>query len=420
MEGFAQNACQGEAAKLASHMRSLEQKQILKQCHLASMQQGLPGIGILRDSAVVIQGGIIKWCGPEAKVPEEYANWPSKNLGGRWLLPALVDCHTHLVFGGNRLAEFEQRLTGVGYEQIAASGGGILSTVRATRQAGFDELLAMSTLRLMQMSDFGVGTVEIKSGYGLDTDNEIKMLRVARALQVQTGVRVRTSFLGAHALPEEFLGRSDVYVDMVVAEMLPEIALLGLVDAVDVFCENIGFTLLQTRKIFEKATELDLPVRLHAEQLSNNHGAALAAEFGALSCDHLEFLDEAGAEAMSRAETVAVLLPGAFYFLNETKRPPVELLRKHDVPMAVATDCNPGSSPTTSLPLMVNMACTLFALTVDEALLGVTRHAAKALGLQDKVGQIAPGFVADIVAWDFEHPAQLAYGFGAVPDCERV
>ncbi len=401
-------------------MSAAQQKQVLKNCHLASMQNALPGIGIIRDGAIVIQERVIKWVGVESELPQQYASWQDLDLGGRWVLPAFIDCHTHLVYGGDRSKEFEQRLQGLSYAQIAAAGGGILSTVKETRKADFEQLFAVSSTRLEQMIALGVGSVEIKSGYGLNTETEIKMLQVARTLAERLRVQVVTSFLGAHAVPPEFASRADCYVDLVIGEMLPEAARLGLVDAVDVFCENIGFSLAQTRRIFEKAADLALPVRLHAEQLSNSHGAGMAAEFGALSCDHLEYLDSAGAKAMADAGTIAVLLPGAFYFLNETRKPPVDLLREHGVPMAVATDCNPGSSPTTNLVLMVNMACTLFGLTVDEALLSVTRHGAAALGLHKTFGQISPGFVADLRVWDFDHPVQLAYSFGQVPDCERV
>ncbi len=406
--------------KLATGMNAAQQKQVLKHCHIASMQNALPGIGVIRDGAIVIQERVIKWVGVEAELPQQYASWQELDLGGRWVLPAFIDCHTHLVYGGDRSKEFEQRLQGLSYAQIAASGGGILSTVKETRKADFEQLFAVSSARLEQMIALGVGSVEIKSGYGLNTETEIKMLQVARTLAERLRVRVFTSFLGAHAVPPEFASRADCYVDLVVGEMLPEAAGLGLVDAVDVFCESIGFSLAQTRRIFEKAADLALPVRLHAEQLSNSHGAGMAAEFGALSCDHLEYLDAAGAKAMADAGTIAVLLPGAFYFLNETRKPPIDLLREYGVPMAVATDCNPGSSPTTNLVLMVNMACILFGLTIDEALLGITRHGAAALGMHKKIGQISPGFTADLRVWDFEHPAQLAYGFGQVPDCERV
>ncbi|VAV95141.1 Imidazolonepropionase [hydrothermal vent metagenome] len=393
---------------------------VLSGCHLATMQDADVAYGVLHDGAVAISGQQIVWTGPSSQLPEPYQDWPNQDLNGRWLLPAFVDCHTHLVYAGNRVTEFEQRLQGASYEQIAKAGGGILSTVAATRAASKEELFAQSRPRLEQMSEFGTGTVEIKSGYGLRLDDEIKMLRVARKLGEQTGVRVCTSFLGAHALPPEFAGRSDEYIELVVSEILPEAARLGLVDAVDVFCESIAFSLAQTRRVLEKATELGLPIRLHAEQLSNSQGAQMAAEMGALSCDHLEYLDEAGAMAMAKAGTVAVLLPGAFYFLNETQKPPVQILREQAVSMAIATDCNPGSSPTTNLPLMANMACSLFGLTAEEALAGITRNGAKALGLGDKIGKIAPGFAADLVAWQITHPAQIVYAFGGCAPQEKV
>jgi len=332
---------------------------------------------------------------------------------GALLTPGLIDCHTHLVYAGNRAREFEMRLEGASYEAIARAGGGIVSTVRQTREADAETLFAESARRLQSLMRHGVTTVEIKSGYGLSLEAELKSLRVARSLGERFSIDVRTTLLAAHALPPEFAGRSDDYITEVVERILPEAARLGLADAVDAFCETIGFTPAQTRRVFEAARAHGLPVKLHAEQLSNQHGAALAAEFGALSADHLEHLDEAGAIAMARAGTVAVLLPGAYYFLRDTKAPPIELLRRHAVAMAVSTDCNPGTSPTTHLPLMLNMACTLFRLTPAEALLGVTRHAARALGLQATHGTIEPGKVADLCLWDLDQPAALAYEIGA-------
>jgi imidazolonepropionase len=332
---------------------------------------------------------------------------------GALLTPGLIDCHTHLVYAGDRAREFQMRLEGASYEAIARAGGGIVSTVRQTRDADPDTLFAESARRLQSLMRHGVTTVEIKSGYGLSLDAELKSLRVARALGERLPVDVRTSLLAAHALPPEFAGRPDDYIDEVVRRILPEAARLGLADAVDAFCDTIGFTPAQTRRVFEAARAHGLPVKLHAEQLSNQHGAALAAEFGALSADHLEHLDEAGAIAMARAGTVAVLLPGAFYFLRDTHLPPIELLRRHGVAMAVSTDCNPGTSPTTHLPLMLNMACTLFRLTPAEALLGVTRHAARALGLQATHGTVEVGKAADLCLWDVDQPAALAYEIGA-------
>ena len=334
---------------------------------------------------------------------------------GALLTPGLIDCHTHLVYAGDRAREFEQRLQGASYEDIARSGGGIRSTVRLTREADEAELLRQSARRLQALMRHGVTTVEIKSGYGLSLAHELKCLRVARTLGAQAAVDVRTTLLSAHAVPPEFEGRADDYIDEIVQHILPEAARLGLADAVDGFCDTIGFTAAQTRRVFEAARGLGLPVKLHAEQLSNQQGAALAAEFQALSADHLEHVDEAGVRAMARAGTVAVLLPGAYYFLRDTMLPPVALFRRHGVPMAVATDCNPGTSPTTHLPLMLNMACTLFRLTPAEALLGVTRHAARALGLQATHGTIERGKWADLCLWDAEAPAQLVYAIGASP-----
>jgi imidazolonepropionase len=332
--------------------------------------------------------------------------------------PGLIDCHTHLVYGGDRAHEFELRLNGASYEDIAKRGGGIASTVQATRNATPEQLKAQSTVRLKQLLSEGVTTLEIKSGYGLALESERKMLQVARALVEDFAVDVRTTFLGAHALPPEFAGQPEAYVDEVL-RMLPELCTEGLVDAADGFCERIAFSPAQIRRVFEAAAGLGLPVKLHAEQLSDSGGAALAASFKALSCDHLEWLSEAGAQAMAQVGTVAVLLPGAFYFLRETRLPPVELLRSRGVPIAIATDCNPGSSPCTSLLLMLNMACTLFRLTPEEALAGVTRHAAKALGLADR-GELAAGKRADFVLWNVKRPAQLSYGLGANPCLQTV
>ncbi len=339
---------------------------------------------------------------------------------GRLVTPGLIDCHTHLVYGGDRAREFELRLEGASYEEIAKAGGGILSTVSHTRAASEDALYAQALPRLQAFLAEGVTTLEIKSGYGLDIETELKMLRVARRLGRDHPVTITTTFLGAHALPPEYKDRADDYIDLVAGPMMQAVADEGLADAVDVFCEGIGFTPDQTRRVFAAAKAHNLPVKIHAEQLSNLSGAHLAAaEFQALSADHLEHLDEAGVKAMKAAGTVAVLLPGAFYFLRDTQLPPLDLLRQHDVPMAVATDCNPGSSPMNSLVLAINMACTLFRLTPSEALLGVTRHAAQALGLADR-GQIAPGQRADLAVWDLEDPAQLGYRFGINPLWKRI
>ncbi len=370
--------------------------------------------GLVEDGALVVEDGHIAWVGPRADLP---ARWRTgaheRDAGGALLTPPLVDYHTPLVYGGNRDGEFEARLQGASYEEIARAGGGILSTVRATRAASEEELLAQARARLRALRAEGVATVEIKSGYGLSLEAEAKCLRVARRLGQEEGVTVRTTFLGAHALPPEFAGRADDYVAQVCA-MLPVLHAQGLVDAVDAFCESIAFSPAQVRRVFEAAQALGLPLKLHAEQLSDSAGAELAASLGALSCDHLEWLGESGARAMARAGTVAVLLPGAFYFLRETRLPPVALLREHGVPIALSTDCNPGSSPCTSLLLMLNMACTLFRLTPQEALAGVTRNAARALGLADR-GVLAPGLRADFALWDVASPAELAYAFGANP-----
>ena len=376
--------------------------------------------GLVPDGALVVQGATLKWVGPLAELPEALRAQcrTQHDAGGALITPGLIDCHTHLVYGGDRAAEFEQRLQGVGYEEIARQGGGIASTVRATRAASAPELQASAERRLRHLLAEGVTTLEIKSGYGLALEHERKCLQVARALGTEHAVAVRTTFLGAHALPPEFAGQSDAYMDEVL-RMLPLLHAEGLVDAVDAFCERIAFSPAQTARLFEAARDLGLPVKLHAEQLSDSGGSQLAASFGALSCDHLEWLSEEGAAAMAQAGSVAVLLPGAFYFLRETKLPPMDLLRRHGVPMAVSTDCNPGTSPCTSLLLMLNMACTLFRLTPEEALAGVTRHAAQALGLKDR-GVLAPGMRADFGLWDVTHPAQLAYALGANPLIQTV
>jgi imidazolonepropionase len=369
--------------------------------------------GWLEDGALAVEDGRIAWVGASDSVPATLRAGSVHDAQGALITPGLIDCHTHLVYAGDRAGEFEARLQGASYEDIARAGGGIVSTVKATRAADEDTLLAQSLRRLRPLLAEGVTTIEIKSGYGLAEDAEAKCLRVARKLGAQERVDVRTTFLGAHAIPPEFAGRADDYVDLVCA-MLPRLHAQGLVDAVDAFCETIAFTPAQTRRVFDAARALGLPVKLHAEQLSDSGGAELAAGYGALSSDHLEWLGESGARAMARAGTVAVLLPGAFYFLRETRVPPVDLLRRHGVPIAISTDCNPGSSPCTSLLLMLNMACTLFRLTPEEALAGVTRHAARALGLADR-GVLAPGLRADFVLWDARSPAELAYAIGLNP-----
>jgi len=372
------------------------------------------GWGLIDDGALITEGARIVWVGADADlVPQDID--AEHALGGALVTPGLIDAHTHLVYGGERAREFEMRLEGATYEEIARAGGGIRSTVAATRMATEMELQTSAQARLDALIREGVTTVEIKSGYGLSLESERRCLQVARALH---GADVRTTYLGAHAVPPEFHGRADDYVDLVVGWM-PELHAEGLVDAVDVFCENIGFTPEQTRRIFASARELGLPVKLHAEQLSDQGGTQLACEYGALSCDHLEHLSDAGIEAMRRSGTVALLLPGAYYFLRETALPPIARLRAAGVPMAIATDHNPGTSPTLSLLLMLNMACTMFRMTPEEALRGVTVHAASALGLRDR-GRLATGLRADFCVWDAGHPNELAYYFGRNPLRQRV
>ena len=385
---------------------------------LATMAPGTPGIGVIEDGAVAAIGGRIAYVGPRADLPAGGAA-EVVDCGGRWITPGLIDCHTHLVFAGNRADEFERRLAGATYQEIAAAGGGIAATVAATRAADEDGLVAASLPRLDRLLADGVTTVEIKSGYGLDLESERATLRAARRLGELRDVAVSTTFLGAHALPPEAHGDKDAHVDAVVA-MLPTLAAEGLVDSVDAFCEGIAFSPAQVGRVFEAARTLGLPVKLHADQLSNLEGAALAARFDALSADHLEWTDAAGVAAMAEAGTVATLLPGAFYFLRETKLPPVELFRAHGVAMAVSTDCNPGTSPMTSLLLAMNMAATCFRLTVEECLLGVTRHAATALGLGAEVGTLEPGKRCDLAIWSIATPAELVWALGALPLHARI
>lgn len=368
--------------------------------------------GSIKDAAIAVSDGKIAWVGPRSEMPEfDPFHTPVIKGNGAWVTPGLIDCHTHLVFGGSRAQEFEKRLEGLSYEEIAKQGGGIVSTVKQTREADEQTLFVGAKDRLNALVKEGVTTVEIKSGYGLDTETEVKMLKVARLLGEHHPVTVKTTFLGAHALPPEYKDNADGYIDLVCNEMMPEVAKQGLADAVDAFCEGIGFSLAQTRRVFDKAVELGLPVKLHAEQLSNLGGTQLCAKYNGLSSDHLEYVDEAGVKAMKEAGTVAVLLPGAFYFLRETQLPPMELLHQYEVPIAIATDTNPGSSPLCSLLLMLNMACTLFRMTPEQALAGVTRNAAKALGFDDR-GVLAQGKRADFVLWNIDHPAELAYQFG--------
>lgn len=369
--------------------------------------------GLIEHGAIALHHGRIAWLGRMDALPDAPGALAVavESLDGALVTPGLVDCHTHLVFGGDRVHEFDLRLNGASYEEIARAGGGIVASVNATRAASEEQLFAQSLPRAQALLADGVTTLEIKSGYGLDLDSERRMLRVARRIGRELGISVRTSFLGLHALPPEYRDRRDAYVGLVCDTMLPALAAEGLVDAVDAFCESIGFSREETRRLFERAKQLGLPVKLHAEQLSDLDGAALVAEYGGLSADHLEHLGEAGIRAMAAAGTVAVLLPGAFYALRETKRPPIDLLRQHGVPMAIATDCNPGTSPLLSLRLAAGMACTLFRLTPEEALRGVTVNAARALGLHDR-GTLAPGQRADLVIWNVKQPAAVCYWIG--------
>jgi len=380
------------------------------------MSDGANSYGEINLGALAISAGKIAWLGKEVDLPSYDKNTVEVIDGkGQWLTPGLIDCHTHLVYGGNRANEFEMRLQGKSYQEIANAGGGIVSTVTATRSATEEELLATALPRLTALHQQGVTTVEIKSGYGLDTANEIKMLKVAGLLANELPVTIKRTFLGAHALPTEYKDDADGYLDIVCDEMLPQVVSENLADAVDVFCEGIGFSLEQTKRVFDAAKSHGLPIKVHAEQLSNLGASELAANYDALSSDHIEFLDEAGIKAMKKSGMTAVLLPGAFYFLRETQLPPIELLRKHQVPMAVATDANPGTSPIHNIHLMLNMACTLFKLTPSEALAGITCHSAKALGLSKSKGQLAVGFDADIALWNINQPAELCYQFGVNP-----
>jgi imidazolonepropionase len=384
---------------------------LLLDAQVATMRADGAPYGVIRDGAVAMRDGMIAWVGSTRDVPRDVTTRETRSCEGRWLTPGLVDCHTHLVYAGNRAGEFERRLQGATYADIAREGGGINATVRATREATAAELAAQSRPRLAALAAEGVTTVEIKSGYGLDTATELKQLAVARALGEQVDVEVRTTLLAAHALPPEFAGRADDFIDYACRDMIPAVARSRAADAVDAYCETIGFTPAQTQRIFAAAAIHRLPVKLHADQLSDTGGAALAAAAGALSADHLEYTSAAGVAAMARGGTVAVLLPGAFYALRETQLPPIAELRAQRVPMAVSTDCNPGTSPATSLLLMLNMACTLFRLTPEEALAGATVHAARALGLHDR-GTISEGLRADIAMWDLAEPAELAYRIG--------
>ena len=395
----------------------MAQRYVISGAKVATLADNAEGYGLVENATIVVEGDCIAWVGPEADLPPEHAGLPRHDHAGRVITPALIDCHTHVVHGGNRAREFEMRLNGASYEEIARAGGGIVSTVAATRGASEAELRASALPRIDALIAQGVGTVEIKSGYGLDVETELKMLRVARALGQDRSITVVTSFLGAHAVPAGI--KSDAYIDEVCIPTLRAAHAEGLVDAVDGFCEGIAFDTTQIARVFSVAKELGLPVKLHAEQLSHLGGTALAARHGALSADHVEYATDGDAAALADAGTVAVLLPGAFYTIHETQVPPVQAFRDHGVPMAVATDWNPGSSPLGSLLLAMNMACTLFRLTPVEALAGTTRNAARALGLTDR-GVIAPGKRADLAIWDIADPAELSYGIGITPLHARI
>jgi imidazolonepropionase len=391
-----------------------------RNARLVTMAESSAGLGVVEHGAVAARDGRIVYAGPESEMPATLAQDERIDCEGRWITPGLIDCHTHLVHAGNRANEFEMRLAGATYEEVAKAGGGIVSSVKSLRAASQDELVAQSLPRLDALIAEGATTVEVKSGYGLDLENEQKSLRAARQLGGKRPVTIRTTFLGAHALPPEARGDKDAFIDLVAKEILPAVAAEGLADAVDGFCEGIAFSPEQMARVFDAAKAAGLPVKLHADQLSNLHGAELAACYGALSADHLEYTDEAGAAAMAKAGTVATILPGAYYFIRETKKPPIGLFRQHGVRMAVATDNNPGTSPLTSLLLTMNMAATLFGLTVDECLAGVTREAARALGLLGETGTLEAGKSADLAIWDIERPAELVYRMGFNPLHARI
>ncbi|MBP3127141.1 imidazolonepropionase [Thalassospira sp. ER-Se-21-Dark] len=375
--------------------------------------------GLIECGAIAIKDGLIDWVGADDAIPAEYLDGPVRDLEGRLITPALIDCHTHVVHGGDRAVEFEMRLKGASYEEVARAGGGIVSTVKATREASIEELLTSALPRVDALLAEGVSVIEVKSGYGLDRETELNMLRAARKIADHRNVRIKTTFLGAHAVPVEYKDNPDGYIDDVCIPALKAADAEELVDAVDGFCEGIAFNTDQIKRVFDVARELGIPVKLHAEQLSNIGGTKLAAEYGAISVDHIEYATEEDAMAMAKAGSVAVLLPGAFYTLHETQLPPIDAFRKHGVPMAIATDCNPGSSPLASILLTMNMSCTLFRLTPEEALVGATAHAARALGLSD-TGRIKPGLRADLAIWNAKHPAELAYRIGFNPLFERI
>ncbi|WMO15758.1 imidazolonepropionase [Pseudoalteromonas piscicida] len=391
----------------------LEADLLIIDVNIATMDPNLDTpYGAIENAAIAIKDGKINWLGPRSELPEVDAiATPIHKANGQWLTPGLIDCHTHILFAGSRANEFEQRLLGASYQEIAAQGGGIASTVKATRLADRETLYVNGKNRLNSLLKEGVTTVESKSGYGLDVENELKLLEINQLLNEHHPIDVHSTFLGAHALPPEYKDNSQAYIDLVCDEMLPQVASRQLATAVDVFCENVGFTYQQTEQVFTQAQQLGLQIKCHAEQLSNQHGSELVAKFKGLSADHIEYLDETGVEAMAKGDVTAVLLPGAFYFLRETQLPPIDLLRKHKVAMALASDFNPGTAPLCSLRLMLNMACTLFRMTPEEALCGVTVNAAKALGLSDR-GVLKVGTRADLALWDITHPAQLSYQFG--------
>ncbi|KRB32660.1 MULTISPECIES: imidazolonepropionase [Mesorhizobium] len=391
-----------------------------RNARLATLAESSAGLGIVEHGAVAARDGRIVYAGPESEMPSALARGETVDCEGRWITPGLIDCHTHLVHAGNRANEFEMRLAGATYEEVARAGGGIVSSVKSLRAASEDELVAQTLPRLDALMAEGVTSVEVKSGYGLDVDNEKKSLRAARRLGGERAVTIRTTCLAAHALPPEAKGDKDAFIDLVAGTIVPAVAAEGLADAVDGFCEGIAFSPEQMARVFDAAKAAGLPVKLHADQLSNLHGAELAARYGALSADHLEYTDEAGAVAMAKSGTVATILPGAYYFIRETKKPPIGLFRQHGVRMAVATDNNPGTSPLTSLLLTMNMAATLFALTVDECLAGVTREAARALGLLGETGTLEAGKSADLAIWDIERPAELVYRMGFNPLHARI